>query len=89
MGVCGTHCGDAQSIHFFDRIGVDCISCTPLRVPGAKVAAAQAHIEETASKFPCPSIPASAPLHLDLSPESSQHRSIHVRYNYNTTVPIF
>jgi pyruvate,orthophosphate dikinase len=50
IGVHGEHGGDPMSIHFFDRIGIDYVSCSPYRIPVAKVAAAQAHIEETASE---------------------------------------
>ncbi len=50
IGVHGEHGGDPMSIHFFDRIGMDYVSCSPYRIPVAKVAAAQAHIEETASE---------------------------------------
>jgi phosphoenolpyruvate synthase/pyruvate phosphate dikinase len=50
ISVCGEHAGDPASIRFFNKIGVDCVSCAPHRVPVAKVAAAQAHIEETGSE---------------------------------------
>ena len=43
-GVCGEHGGDPKSIIFFDKIGLDYISCSPYRVPVAIVAAAQAAI---------------------------------------------
>ncbi|HKG35232.1 MAG TPA: pyruvate, phosphate dikinase [Solirubrobacterales bacterium] len=42
LGVCGEHGGDPDSIGFFDQIGVDYVSCSPFRVPIARVAAAQA-----------------------------------------------
>ena len=42
LGVCGEHGGDPASIEFFDRIGLDYVSCSPYRVPIARVAAAQA-----------------------------------------------
>ncbi len=45
-GVCGEHGGDPESIHIFDRIGVDYVSCSPYRVPVARLAAAQAQIEQ-------------------------------------------
>lgn len=51
ISVCGEHAGDPMSINFFDRIGADNVTCSPYRIPIAKVAAAQAHIEETASKL--------------------------------------
>lgn len=43
-GVCGEHGGDPKSIAFFDTIGLDYISCSPYRVPIARLAAAQATI---------------------------------------------
>jgi pyruvate,orthophosphate dikinase len=42
IGVCGEHGGDPASIAFFARSGVDYVSCSPPRVPGARLAAAQA-----------------------------------------------
>ncbi len=45
-GVCGEHGGDPESIHIFNRIGLDYVSCSPYRVPVARLAAAQAAIEE-------------------------------------------
>ena len=44
-GVCGEHGGDPTSIRFFEEIGLDYVSCSPFRVPVARVAAAQAAIE--------------------------------------------
>lgn len=46
----GEHSGDARSVAFFDHLQVDYVSCSPYRIPIAKVAAAQAHIEDAASK---------------------------------------
>ena len=45
-GVCGEHGGDPDSIRFFNKIGVDYVSCSPFRVPIARLAAAQAAIEQ-------------------------------------------
>ncbi len=45
-GVCGEHGGDPDSIHIFARIGLDYVSCSPYRVPVARLAAAQAAIEQ-------------------------------------------
>ncbi len=45
IGVCGEHGGDPKSIRFFNSIGLDYVSCSPFRVPVAKLAAAQAEIE--------------------------------------------
>jgi pyruvate,orthophosphate dikinase len=44
LGVCGEHGGDPDSIRFFERVGLDYVSCSPFRVPIARVAAAQAAI---------------------------------------------
>ena len=46
-GVCGEHGGDPDSVHFFNRIGVDYVSCSPFRVPIARLAAAQAAIKQS------------------------------------------
>ena len=47
VGVCGEHGGDPSSVHFFHRAGLDYVSCSPFRVPIARLAAAQAAIMET------------------------------------------
>ena len=44
IGVCGEHAGDAESIHFFHRAGLDYVSPSPFRVPVARLAAAQAAV---------------------------------------------
>ena len=44
-GVCGEHGGDPDSIHTFNEIGLDYVSCSPYRVPVARLAAAQAALE--------------------------------------------
>ncbi len=46
LGVCGEHAGDARSIGFFHEIGLDYVSCSPYRLPIARLAAAQAAIRE-------------------------------------------
>ena len=46
-GVCGEHGGDPDSIHFFNKIGIDYVSCSPFRVPIARLAAAQAAITQS------------------------------------------
>ena len=45
LGVCGEHGGDPKSIEFFDSVGLDYVSCSPFRVPIARLAAAQATIK--------------------------------------------
>ena len=49
-GVCGEHGGDPDSIHTFNKIGLDYVSCSPYRVPVARLAAAQAALAEKAGK---------------------------------------
>ena len=44
LGICGEHGGDPESINFFNRVGVDYVSCSPFRVPVARLAAAQAAV---------------------------------------------
>lgn len=46
VGVCGEHGGDPKGIHFFHKIGLDYVSCSPFRVPVARLAAAQAVLAE-------------------------------------------
>jgi pyruvate, orthophosphate dikinase len=48
VGVCGEHGGDPDSIRFFRGVGLDYISCSPYRVPVARLAAAQAELEHKA-----------------------------------------
>jgi len=44
LGICGEHGGDPESVHFFHMAGLDYVSCSPFRVPIARVAAAQAAV---------------------------------------------
>jgi len=46
LGICGEHGGEASSVKFCHRIGLDYVSCSPFRVPIARLAAAQAVLEE-------------------------------------------
>jgi len=48
VGVCGEHGGDPSSIHFFDKTKLDYVSCSPYRVPVARLAAAQAALQQKA-----------------------------------------
>ena len=45
IGVCGEHGGEPSSIEFFEKVGLDYVSCSPYRVPIARLAAAQAYIK--------------------------------------------
>jgi pyruvate,orthophosphate dikinase len=47
VGICGEHGGDPDSIHLCHRIGLDYVSCSPFRVPIARLAAAQAAIGDS------------------------------------------
>ena len=49
IGICGEHGGEAKSVKFCHRVGMDYVSCSPYRVPIARLAAAQAVIEGAAS----------------------------------------
>jgi pyruvate,orthophosphate dikinase len=46
LGICGEHGGDPASIEFFERVGLDYVSCSPFRVPVARLAAAQAALRK-------------------------------------------
>ncbi|TQJ85957.1 pyruvate, phosphate dikinase [Streptomyces sp. SLBN-31] len=46
-GVCGEHGGDPDSIHFFHRAGLDYVSCSPFRIPAARLEAGRAALTET------------------------------------------
>jgi pyruvate,orthophosphate dikinase len=46
LGVCGEHGGDPDSIHFFHKVGLDYVSCSPFRVPVARLSAAQATLSD-------------------------------------------
>jgi pyruvate,orthophosphate dikinase len=45
LGICGEHGGDPSSIHFCEEVGLDYVSCSPFRVPIARLAAAQAAVK--------------------------------------------
>ncbi|HEY3260652.1 MAG TPA: pyruvate, phosphate dikinase [Pseudonocardiaceae bacterium] len=51
MGVCGEHGGDPESVHFFHHVGLDYVSCSPFRVPVARLEAGRAAVarDETAA----------------------------------------
>ena len=50
VGICGEHGGEPKSIHFCHRVGMDYVSCSPFRVPIARLAAAQAALEDKPAK---------------------------------------
>ncbi|MEL6621435.1 MAG: putative PEP-binding protein, partial [Pseudomonadota bacterium] len=45
LGICGEHGGDPASVHFCDKVGLDYVSCSPFRVPIARLSAAQAALQ--------------------------------------------
>ena len=45
LGICGEHGGDPSSIRFCEEVGLDYVSCSPYRVPIARLAAAQAAVQ--------------------------------------------
>ena len=45
LSVCGEHGGDPKSIFFFDKLGLNYVSCSPYRVPVARLAAGQARVK--------------------------------------------
>jgi len=47
LGICGEHGGDPTSVHFCHEVGLDYVSCSPYRVPLARLAAAHAALEST------------------------------------------
>ncbi|MBA3232105.1 MAG: pyruvate, phosphate dikinase [Acidobacteria bacterium] len=51
LGICGEHGGDPESIRFFHETGLDYVSCSPYRVPVARLAAAQTALEERGSRI--------------------------------------
>jgi pyruvate,orthophosphate dikinase len=64
LGVCGEHGGDPESIHFFHKTGLDYISCSPFRLPVARLEAGRAAVNqpETAAKAVAPpAIPDTSP----------------------------
>ena len=50
LGICGEHGGDPSSVEFFHRTGLTYVSCSPYRVPIARLSAAQAAIKEELGK---------------------------------------
>jgi len=49
VGVCGEHGGDPESVHFFHEVGLDYVSCSPFRVPVARLEAGRAAVESQGS----------------------------------------
>ena len=49
IGVCGEHGGDPDSVHFFHQVGLDYVSCSPFRIPVARLEAGRAAVESAGS----------------------------------------
>jgi pyruvate,orthophosphate dikinase len=49
LGICGEHGGDPESVHFFHEVGLDYVSCSPFRIPVARLEAGRAAIESAGS----------------------------------------
>lgn len=64
IGICGEHGGDARSVEFCHEIGLDYVSCSPFRVPAARLAAAQAAVKEAGWR-PMPAAPRDEPVRPD------------------------
>lgn len=54
IGICGEHGGEPESVKFCHNIGLNYVSCSPYRIPLARLAAAQAAIEYTYKLIPNP-----------------------------------
>jgi pyruvate,orthophosphate dikinase len=50
LGICGEHAGDPESIDFCEQVGLDYVSCSPFRLPVARLAAAQASLRRKDAK---------------------------------------
>ena len=74
LGVCGEHGGDPSSVEFFHKAGLDYVSCSPFRVPIARLAAAQAAIKETAEKETEPKKGIKVDLDIDIDKEEIQKK---------------
>ncbi|CAE7224259.1 ppdK, partial [Symbiodinium sp. CCMP2456] len=68
MGICGEHGGDPSSIEFCQRLGLDYVSCSPYRVPIARLAAAQAALKDKGFKAKAISTKAAKPLRTAFGP---------------------
>ena len=64
IGICGEHGGDPRSVAFCHGIGLDYVSCSPFRVPVARLAAAQAAVQEAGWR-PMPAAPRDEPVRPD------------------------
>jgi pyruvate, orthophosphate dikinase len=72
LGICGEHGGDPDSVKFCHRAGLTYVSCSPFRIPVARLAAAQAAIEEKHKSISIPAIRPKSPRRLCAQPKSFQ-----------------
>ena len=83
LGVCGEHGGDPNSIAFFHRVGLDYVSCSPNRVPTARLAAAQAVLEKRRLRIDVAFTPgesdAGCRRHRDRRPARHHHHHLRAR----------
>jgi pyruvate,orthophosphate dikinase len=70
VGICGEHGGDPESVKFCWRVGMDYVSCSPFRVPIARLAAAQAAIDSPRSQKPKAKSQRSKPSTKDKTPKT-------------------
>src|SRR5262249_28925410 len=61
LGICGEHGGDPSSVEFCHELGLDYVSCSPYRIPIARLAAAHAALAEAASSHSLPASKVSGP----------------------------
>ena len=59
IGICGEHGGDPHSVEFFHRVGLDYVSCSPFRIPVARLAAGQAALKGQRGELLGPGLPSS------------------------------
>ena len=73
LGVCGEHGGDPDSVHFFHEVGLDYVSCSPFRVPVARLEAGRAVAGRWTAATPAS---AAVPVLQDVSPDHLRDRPV-------------
>ncbi len=56
LGICGEHGGDPDSVHFFHEVGLDYVSCSPFRIPIARLEAGRAALRPETSRLRLPEL---------------------------------
>jgi pyruvate,orthophosphate dikinase len=82
LGICGEHGGDPASIQFFHRVGLDYVSCSPFRLPIARVAAAQAAIAGSANRCASARVPAPGSGRKEVAPSDPPLRRLRDRNDH-------